>query len=152
MPGQRGVSLRHFTINLTLLDHLAGDVDDGAVRLAVIDALRRRGACGIAGFEVTVSEQPVTVRAEREPAALERAPGHPAFDAIEHAWSIAAKAVVHARIAERGGPDGSPPDGQSAPGTALETATSRFRRGRKKGGVDAYAGRGRIEREGVRPR
>jgi hypothetical protein len=117
MPGQRSL-LKQFTINLTMLDGVARDVDDVEVRLAVIDGLRRCGLGGTAGFEVTVSEPPVTGWAEHEPAARQRsAPGHTALDAIEHAWSIAAQAVIQARIAERSEQAGRPAeDGERAPG------------------------------------
>jgi hypothetical protein len=103
VPGQRSVSLKHFTISLTLLDGIPGDVDEVEVRRALIDGLRRGGVCGTTGFEVTVSEPSLTGRAECEPATHQNsAPEQAAFDAIADAWSIAAKAVVHARAAERG--------------------------------------------------
>jgi hypothetical protein len=116
MRGQLSVSLKHFTINLTLLDGVVGDVDEAEVRLAVIDGLRRRGVCGASGFEVTVSEPSVTGPAEYETATHRHSPAaHDTVEAIAHAWSIAAKAVVDARIAERGGRPGSSPEGDGSP-------------------------------------
>jgi hypothetical protein len=116
MRGRLRVSLKHFTINLTLLDGVGADVDAAEVRLAVIDGLRRRGVCGTNGFEVTVSEPSVTGPAEYEPATHRHsAPADDTVEAIAHVWSIAAKAVVHARIAERGARPGQPPDGDGSP-------------------------------------
>jgi hypothetical protein len=118
MHGELSVSLKHFTINLTLLDGIPGDVDEVEVRRALIDGLRRGGVCGATGFEVTVSEPSLT--GPDEPATHEHsAPEQAAFDAIADAWSIAAKAVVNARAAERDGQTGPPPNrGASAPGRA----------------------------------
>jgi hypothetical protein len=104
VPAQLSVSLKHFTISLTLREGVVADVDEAEVRLAVIDGLRRRGICGASGFEVTVSEPTVTGPAEYEPATRRHsAPAQDTVEAIAHAWSIAAKAVVDARISERTG-------------------------------------------------